>query len=131
MQVSRRGRTFENGKALSEDIRRSVIDEIVLAGGNTLTGYFPGTYEAIASKFRLARSTVRKVWRNYCENLSESAMPKGGGNRNRDKLTGEDLQLIETLKIQRGSITLREFVKSYKMSMAWRKTFLLALLAEL
>ena len=109
MQVSSRGRTFENGKALSDDIRRSIIDEIVLAGGNTVTGYFPGTYEAIATKLRLARSTVRKIWTNDCDNLiSESAMPKGGGNRNRDKLTADDLQLIETLKVQRGSITLRE-----------------------
>ena len=35
MPLNERGRTFESGKALSNDLRRSLIDEVVLAGGNT------------------------------------------------------------------------------------------------
>ena len=108
MPLNERGRTFESGKALSNDLRRSIIDEVVLAGGNIVTGYFPGTYQAVATKFRVARSTVRKVWKNFCDDYVETAMPSGGPNRNRDKLTGEDLELIEALKIQRGSISLSE-----------------------
>ena len=108
MPLNNRGRTFESGKALSNDLRRCLKDEIVSTGGNTITGYFPGTYEAVATKFRVARSVVRKVWKNFCNDNIESAMPKGGPNRNLDKLTGEDLELIETLKVQRGSISLSE-----------------------
>ena len=104
MPLNNGGRTFECGKALSNDLRRSSIDEIVSTGGNT----FSGTYEAVATKFRVARSTVRKVWKNFCNDNIESAMPKGCPNRNLDKLTGEDLELIETLKVQRGSISLSE-----------------------
>ena len=68
MPLNERGRTFESGnKALSNDLRRSIIDEVVLAGGNIVTDYFPGTYQAVATKFRVARSTVRKVWKNFCD----------------------------------------------------------------
>lgn len=79
MKVSRRGRTFESGKATSTDIRRAIIDEIVLAGGDTTTGHFPGKYEGIATKFRVARSTVRKILKRYCDELSENPLPKAGG----------------------------------------------------
>jgi hypothetical protein len=73
MNVSKRGRTFENGKSLSIDIRRSIINEIVLGGpGDIITGYFPGTYEAVATKFRFARSTVRKVWNRFCDEFGEN-----------------------------------------------------------
>ena len=108
MKISKRGRTFESGKNLSTDLRRSIIDEIILNGGNAITGYFPGYYETVASRFRVARSTVRKVWKRYCEGLSEAPEAKGGANRNREKLTQDDLELIEALKVRRGSITLQE-----------------------
>ena len=58
MKISKRGRTFESGKNLSTDLRRSIIDEIILNGGNAITGYFSGYYETVASRFRVARSTV-------------------------------------------------------------------------
>ena len=101
MKISKRGWTFESGKNLSTNLRRSIIDEIVLNGGNAITGYFPG-YETVASRFRVARSTVRKVWKRYCEGLSEMPEAKGGANRNREKLTQDDLELIEALKVRRG-----------------------------
>ena len=108
MKTSKRGQTFESGKSLSTDLRRSIIDEIVLGGGNVITGYFPGHYKAVASRFCVARSTVRKIWKRYCEVFSEEAQAKGGANRNREKLMEEDLELIKALKVRRGSITLRE-----------------------
>lgn len=40
--------------------------------------------------------------------LSEAPEAKGGANRNREKLTQDDLELIEALKVRRGSITLQE-----------------------
>ena len=106
MEVSKRGRTYERGSSLSIDLRRSIIDEIVLAGGDTLTGIFPGSYEQIAAKFRVARSTVRKIWRRYCEEFVETALPKAGGVQG--KLSEDDLALIEALKTRRGLITMRE-----------------------
>ena len=108
MKISKRGRTFESGKSLSTDIRRSIIDEIILGGGNVVTGYFSGYYETVATRFRVARSTVRKIWKQYCEGFSEEPQAKGGANRNREKITENDLELIEGLKVRRGSVTLQE-----------------------
>ena len=108
MKISKRGRTFESGKSLSTNIRRSIIDEIILGGGNVVTGYFPGYYETVASRFRVTRSTVRKIWKQYCEGFSEEPQAKGGANRNREKIMENDLELIKALKVRRGSITLQE-----------------------
>ena len=78
MKVGKRGRTYQRGNSISIDLRRSIIDEIVLAGGDILTGIFPGSYERIASKFRVARSTDRKFWRRYCDEFVQTALPKAG-----------------------------------------------------
>ena len=106
MKVNKRRRTYQRGNSISIDLRRSIIDEIVLAGGDKLTGIFPGSYEQIASKFRVARSTARKIWRRYCDKFVETALPKAGGVQG--KLSEDDLTLIEALKTRRGSITMRE-----------------------
>lgn len=106
MKVSNAGRTYESGKSLSIDFRRAVLDEIVLRGGNTVTGYFPGSIQAVAEKFRVARSTVRKIWRRYCESFTENPLPHAGGNPG--KLGEDDLELIEVLKRKRGSVSLKE-----------------------
>ena len=67
MEVSKRGRTYERGSSLSIDLERSIIDEIVLAGWNTLTGIFCVT-----------RSAIRKIWRRYCDEFVGTALPKAG-----------------------------------------------------
>ena len=106
MKVSTRGRTYQRGNSISIDLRRSIRDEIVLAGADILTGIFPGSHEQIASKFRDARSTARKIWRRYCDEFVETALPKAGGVQG--KLSEDDLTLIEALKTRRGSIIMRE-----------------------
>ncbi|CAB3982278.1 transcriptional regulator [Paramuricea clavata] len=107
MKVGKRGRTWESGKSISIDLRRAIIDEIVLAGGDIVTGNFPGCYEQIATKFCVARITVRKIWKRYVEEFSENPLPKSGGVQG--KLSEYDLALIEALrKVQRGSFMMKE-----------------------
>lgn len=84
-----------------------------MRGGSTVTGYFPGNIEDVADKFRVARSTVRKIWRRYCDNYTENPLPTAGGNPG--KLTDGDLQLIEALKTRRGSITLKEIYEELEV----------------
>ena len=38
MRVNDSGRTYEPGKALSDDFRRAIVDEIIKRGGNIVTG---------------------------------------------------------------------------------------------
>ena len=80
---------------------------------NTITGYFPGTFQSVAQKYRVARSTVRKVWRLYCDSVMENPLPKGGGNPS--KLNQADLELIEVLKREKGSITLKEIYQELEI----------------
>ncbi len=72
-----------------------------------MTGSFPGTYEAVAAKFCVARSTVCKVWKCFFDS-NQLMLPKGGASRNRTKLSEEDLEIIEALNVRKGSISLSE-----------------------
>ena len=55
--MSRAGRVYERGKALSEDLRRNIIQDVVEKGGDLVTGYFPGSFSEIALKNRTTYNT--------------------------------------------------------------------------
>ena len=75
-KLNSKGRTFVNGCALSQDLRKLIVDEIVRNGGDINTGYFPAKFSEEVEK-----------------------------NSN---LTQGDLQLIETFKRERPTLSLRE-----------------------
>ena len=52
------GRSYIPGKALSENIRRSIIDTIVQNGGDHISGFFGDKYYDVARKF--CKQTVCK-----------------------------------------------------------------------
>ena len=87
-------------------MRTWVIDEIIKEGGNRTTGYIPVTYTEIAKRISISRQTVKKIWQKFCQS-NEISKNSRGGSRN-SKLSDEDLELIETLKIAQGSISLNE-----------------------
>ena len=68
---------------------------------------------SVAKKYRVAQSTVRKIWRLYCDSFLENPLPKGGGNPS--KLNQADLGLIKVLKRERGSITLKEIYQELEI----------------
>ena len=43
-KINSKARTFVNGWALSQDLRKLIVDEIVRNGGDINTGYFPGKF---------------------------------------------------------------------------------------
>ena len=105
-KVNAFGRSYRNGVALSDDMRTWVIDEIIKEGGDRTTGYIPVTYSDIAKRINISRQTVKKIWQKFCES-NEISKSSCGGSRN-SKLNAEDLELIETLRIAQGSISLNE-----------------------
>ena len=105
-KVNAFGRSYRNGVALSDDMRTWVIDEIIKEGGDRTTGYIPVTYSDIAKRINISRQTVKKIWQKFCDS-NEISKNSCGGSRN-SKLNAEDLELIETLKIAQGSISLNE-----------------------
>ena len=65
--VSRARRVYERGKALYEDLRRNVIQDVVEKGGDLVTSYFPGNSLEIVLKNRTTYNTVRKIWKQFFE----------------------------------------------------------------
>ena len=61
-RLSAKGRTYIKGRALSDDFRKSIVDELVRNGGDVNTGYFPGRFSDVANNMKVARSCVEKVW---------------------------------------------------------------------
>ena len=48
-KIKSKGKTFVNGCALSQDLRKLIVDEIVRNGGDINTGYFPGKISDFAN----------------------------------------------------------------------------------
>ena len=105
-KVSKRGRTYQPGVAISNDLRNLIISNIISLGGDRLTGHFPGAYSEIANTLKISPHTVTKVWKDFCHTHAIESKKRGGDFSS--KLTAGDLELIETLKAEKGSISLRE-----------------------
>ena len=90
-----------NGCALSQDLGKLIVDEILRSGGEIYTGYFPVYFSHVA----VSRTTVKNIWqRLHMERTTEPRRLGGGRNSN---LTRGDLQLIETIKRERPTLSLR------------------------
>ena len=104
-KINSKEKTFVNGGALSQDLRKLIVDEIVRNGGDIYTGYFPGKFSLVANAFEVSRTTVKNIWqRLHMERTTEPRRLGGGRNSN---LTRGDLQLIETIKRERPTLSLR------------------------
>ena len=61
MEVNKYGRTYQRGKAISDEFRSLIIDEIIEHGGDMITGYLPGSFDEIAKKFKLKKDAVQSA----------------------------------------------------------------------
>ena len=48
-KINLKGRTFVNGCAFLQNLRKLIVDEIVRNGGDINTGYFPGKFSDVAN----------------------------------------------------------------------------------
>ena len=109
--VSKYGRNYARGKALSEDMVSTIIDEIVDIGGDTATGFFE-QYSAVATKFKLSPKTIKKVWMRFCK--SGQLKPEKSCASGVKHLKREDLDFIELLKTDKPSMTSGDLLKEVK-----------------
>ena len=68
--MSRAGRVYERGKALSEDLRRNIIQDVVEKGGDLVTGYFPGSFSEIALKTGQHTIQLQRFENNFLKLVS-------------------------------------------------------------
>lgn len=107
-RVNRFGRSYRTGVALSQDMRTMIIDRILQEGGDRASGYVPKSIRYFSEELQLSHNTVAKVWRQFCETFSIDSRPKGGIRWS--KLSDDDLELIEVLKIEKPSMSLAEIL---------------------
>ena len=93
---SRVGRVYECGKALNEDLRRTIIQDVVEKGGDLVTGDFPGSFSEIALKNRTTYNTVRKIWKQFFETGSTCYESHAAGS---EHLQQDDLDFISIFRM--------------------------------
>ena len=95
-QMNAYGRTFHRGKSIEKYMRSLIIDDILSGGGNVSTEYYPGSFRAIGSKYKVSGVAVSNVWKTFCqmgENLPRHAAARGQPKR----LAEPELDLVQLL----------------------------------
>ena len=49
MAFNKKGRFYEKGKCLSEELKGQIVDKILETGGDRFSGYFPGCFQHVYS----------------------------------------------------------------------------------
>ena len=75
-------------------------------GGDRVTGIFQSSYLQVARDLKVSANTVKKIWTQFCESYNFESLKRGGDYSS--KLSNDDLELIETLKVEKGSTSLKE-----------------------
>ena len=101
---SQLGRTYKQGKPLSEDCRIMIIDELEqkFRGNKENLSVDRGAFAAVSRTFRVSKPAVKTIWTKYCLG------PESTGRRPRGrpkKLTNADIDYIEYVKTQKPSAT--------------------------
>ena len=102
------GRVYELGGALTNDLRRNIIQDIVESGGDFVTGFFPGNFSEIALKNTTKYNTVKKIWKQFCESDTTKFQSQAGGSKH---LQPDDIELIQFLKSFQTSMRKGELYK--------------------
>ena len=112
--VNRKGRSLIRGKAIDESLRGSIIDSIIVEGGDPASGFFPGRYSDVADRFRVSNQFVSKLWQHFCTTGEHLPPKKKSGNPSH--LKPEDIQLVEFLKKEKPSLpykSIKEVLENY------------------
>ena len=95
-QMNAYGRTLHRRKSIEKYMRSLIIDDILSGGRNVSTEYYPGSFRAIGSKYKVSGVAVSNVWKTFCqmgENLPRHAAARGQPKR----LAEPELDLVQLL----------------------------------
>ena len=106
MNVSNKGRPYISGKSCHSEIKCFIIPKCLELGGDPANCFLPVAFSTIAQEIGVATNTVRKTWNQFSSRRTATPFSKGGEFCS--KFSAGDLELIETLKTMRGTISLRE-----------------------
>ena len=103
--MTKSGRVYEHRRALNDDLRRNLSQDIVENGGDFVTGFFPGNFFEVALKNRTKCDTVKKIWKQFLESGMTKFQSQAGGSKH---LQPDDIELIRFLKTSRASMATGE-----------------------
>ena len=103
------GRLYERGKAIDTDLKRNIIQDIIKQGGDLATGYFPGSFMAVAQKYKVKVDTVRKIWKCFWHTGDTSVERCSGGSKH---LQQADVEFVRLLKTHRPSMSTGELYRN-------------------
>ena len=65
---SKAGRTYENGKPLTGDLRAIIIDELEqkFNGNKENISVKRGAFSEVSKTFRISNPTASSIWKKYC-----------------------------------------------------------------
>lgn len=107
--VSKKARSYVNGKPLSADFRQAVCDDLISNGVEQGNVHFPGLHrlaQQTADKFRITRQSVVKYWTQMCTEGNVNPKKQGGPHTEK-KLSDQALALIELYITEDPSITTK------------------------
>ncbi|CAB4033250.1 Hypothetical predicted protein [Paramuricea clavata] len=107
MVFSSKGRYFTRGMCLEESVRGEIIDDILLDGGDSETGHFPGLWSTIGAKHKVHGKTVKDIWGKFMS--SGSVSPRKHILGNPSKLAVGELQLVEAMKTQDNNVNVNKY----------------------
>lgn len=106
-RISNKQRGYVNGKALSQDFREMICDDLISNGAPPGIPYFKNIHsiaKQTADKFRISSNSVVKYWTQLC--TEGNVKPKKQPGR-KGKLNDQALALIENYLIEEPSITAK------------------------
>ncbi|XP_044174449.1 uncharacterized protein LOC122958075 [Acropora millepora] len=113
MAFNKKGRFYEKGKCLSEELKGQIVDKILETGGDRFSGYFPGEWIALGDKFGVSGKTAKSVWQKFVHD--GTVTPKKRISGNPPKLSTGDLQLIETMKTIKPSTSSKNITEQLQL----------------
>ena len=113
MAFNKKGRFYEKGKCLSEDLKGHIVDKILETGGDRFSGYFPGKWTELGDKFGVSGKTAKSVWQKFVHDGTVSPKKRISGNP--PKLSTGDLQLIETMKTIKPSTSSKNITEQLQL----------------
>lgn len=100
------GRFFVNGKELSEDLRRIVIDNLVEGGANVSDLQLPrGLRQRVSKQFGISANCISSIWKRYVTVGTVRRRPRRGGPSK--TVQQEDVDHIAVLKTINPTMSLK------------------------
>ena len=103
------GREYKKGCPISADLRMLIIGDLTKNGADPVSSIVPrGLLTQIASRYKIARQSVKNIWSTYCNEGTVQPKPLSDRKTKQKFFNDGELEFIETLKWDKPSMNYSE-----------------------